>query len=309
MAFHHVALATRDLDATHRFYTEAMGFELVKAVVAPTEETAAGPSTSSTTPAATASSRSGTCTTTPFRTSTPPSPPGSACRCGSTTSRSTPTLDELEPVAQRWLDTGLRRAWRSTTASACRSTPSTPTASWSSGAPTPARSMPDDRAEGAAPARGSASRRSSRARAGLPPVAHVRCRTAEPAVERGPAAPRLLARPRRRPRRRRSAASPSRSSAPTAPSSAASSGRRPPARRGAPPSRSPTPAATSACTTSPAARRGRLRRASASPPATSTTTSTACTRTASSTSTPRSPSCAAAAPSGSCCSATAAAAR
>jgi catechol 2,3-dioxygenase-like lactoylglutathione lyase family enzyme len=36
MAFHHVALATRDLDATHRFYTEAMGFELLKAVVAPT---------------------------------------------------------------------------------------------------------------------------------------------------------------------------------------------------------------------------------------------------------------------------------
>src|SRR2546421_509771 len=33
MAFHHVALATRDLEATHRFYTEAMGFELVKAVV------------------------------------------------------------------------------------------------------------------------------------------------------------------------------------------------------------------------------------------------------------------------------------
>jgi catechol 2,3-dioxygenase-like lactoylglutathione lyase family enzyme len=29
MPFHHVAIATRDLDATHRFYTEAMGFELV----------------------------------------------------------------------------------------------------------------------------------------------------------------------------------------------------------------------------------------------------------------------------------------
>lgn len=36
MAFHHVALATRDLEATHRFYTEVMGFELLKAVVAPT---------------------------------------------------------------------------------------------------------------------------------------------------------------------------------------------------------------------------------------------------------------------------------
>ena len=37
MAYHHVALATRDLAATHRFYTEAMGFTLVKAVVAPTD--------------------------------------------------------------------------------------------------------------------------------------------------------------------------------------------------------------------------------------------------------------------------------
>jgi len=38
MAFHHVALAVRDLQETHRFYTEAMGFELAKVVVAPTEE-------------------------------------------------------------------------------------------------------------------------------------------------------------------------------------------------------------------------------------------------------------------------------
>ena len=37
MGFHHTAFATRDLDATHRFYTEAMGFELVKVIVAPTE--------------------------------------------------------------------------------------------------------------------------------------------------------------------------------------------------------------------------------------------------------------------------------
>ncbi len=36
MGFHHVALATRDTDATHRFYTEVMGFELVKVVSAPT---------------------------------------------------------------------------------------------------------------------------------------------------------------------------------------------------------------------------------------------------------------------------------
>jgi len=38
MAFHHVAIATRDLDATHRFYTEAMGFELVKVEAGPAPE-------------------------------------------------------------------------------------------------------------------------------------------------------------------------------------------------------------------------------------------------------------------------------
>jgi catechol 2,3-dioxygenase-like lactoylglutathione lyase family enzyme len=37
MGFHHVAFAARDMQATHRFYTEACGFELVKAVVAPTD--------------------------------------------------------------------------------------------------------------------------------------------------------------------------------------------------------------------------------------------------------------------------------
>jgi catechol 2,3-dioxygenase-like lactoylglutathione lyase family enzyme len=36
MGFHHVALATRDAAATHRFYTEVMGFELVKVVSAAT---------------------------------------------------------------------------------------------------------------------------------------------------------------------------------------------------------------------------------------------------------------------------------
>jgi catechol 2,3-dioxygenase-like lactoylglutathione lyase family enzyme len=30
MAVHHIAFATRDLEATHRFYTEAMGFRLAK---------------------------------------------------------------------------------------------------------------------------------------------------------------------------------------------------------------------------------------------------------------------------------------
>jgi len=37
MGFHHTALATRDLAATHEFYSEAMGFELIKVIVAPTE--------------------------------------------------------------------------------------------------------------------------------------------------------------------------------------------------------------------------------------------------------------------------------
>ncbi|HKY13471.1 MAG TPA: VOC family protein [Microthrixaceae bacterium] len=38
MGFHHIAVAMTDTAATHAFYTEAMGFELVKAVVAPTPE-------------------------------------------------------------------------------------------------------------------------------------------------------------------------------------------------------------------------------------------------------------------------------
>ncbi len=37
MGFHHTAFATRDLQATHRFYSEAMGFDLVKVIAAPTE--------------------------------------------------------------------------------------------------------------------------------------------------------------------------------------------------------------------------------------------------------------------------------
>ena len=36
MGFHHVALATHDTAATHAFYTEVMGFDLVKVVSAPT---------------------------------------------------------------------------------------------------------------------------------------------------------------------------------------------------------------------------------------------------------------------------------
>jgi len=36
MAFHHVAYGTKDLAATHDFYTRVMGFELKKVVVGPT---------------------------------------------------------------------------------------------------------------------------------------------------------------------------------------------------------------------------------------------------------------------------------
>ncbi len=36
MAFHHLAFATRDLTATHAFYTDVMGFDLVKVEAAPT---------------------------------------------------------------------------------------------------------------------------------------------------------------------------------------------------------------------------------------------------------------------------------
>src|SRR4029453_14069574 len=36
MAFHHGAVATRDTEANHRFYTDATGFELVKVEVAKT---------------------------------------------------------------------------------------------------------------------------------------------------------------------------------------------------------------------------------------------------------------------------------
>jgi catechol 2,3-dioxygenase-like lactoylglutathione lyase family enzyme len=38
MAFHHLAIATRDAKATHEFYTGAMGFTLAKVEVAPAGE-------------------------------------------------------------------------------------------------------------------------------------------------------------------------------------------------------------------------------------------------------------------------------
>jgi catechol 2,3-dioxygenase-like lactoylglutathione lyase family enzyme len=35
MGFSHIAIAVKDMEATHRFYTEAMGFELLKVEVVP----------------------------------------------------------------------------------------------------------------------------------------------------------------------------------------------------------------------------------------------------------------------------------
>ncbi len=37
MGIHHMAFGTRDVEATHRFYTEAMGFELMKVEVGKTD--------------------------------------------------------------------------------------------------------------------------------------------------------------------------------------------------------------------------------------------------------------------------------
>jgi catechol 2,3-dioxygenase-like lactoylglutathione lyase family enzyme len=42
MGFHHVALPTRDVSATHDFYTRVMGFHLVKVVSGPTPGSAQG---------------------------------------------------------------------------------------------------------------------------------------------------------------------------------------------------------------------------------------------------------------------------
>ena len=176
MAFHHVALATRDLDATHRFYTEAMGFTLVKVVVG-------------------ADRRTGGWAKHLFYDTggdgliafwdlhddaigddfDPPHlhRPGPARR-GSTTWPSTPpTLDDLEAPAASTGSTRASTSSRSTTGGACRSTPPTPTASSSSSAPTPGRSPTTDRAEAAprcsadptpAAARPRPSRRSTRQR-------------------------------------------------------------------------------------------------------------------------------------------------
>ena len=42
MAYHHLALATRDMKKTHDFYERVMGFELVKVEVARTKMLSSG---------------------------------------------------------------------------------------------------------------------------------------------------------------------------------------------------------------------------------------------------------------------------
>lgn len=42
MGLHHVAIATMDVEATHRFYTEVMGFDLVKVETTGTPDTSGG---------------------------------------------------------------------------------------------------------------------------------------------------------------------------------------------------------------------------------------------------------------------------
>ena len=108
MAFHHVAITTKDLDATHRFYTEAMGFELVKVEAAPDDRSRAGPGTSSTTPATARCSRSGTSTTpmldeygTEISTGLGLPPWANHIAFDS------PDLDDLKVRLERWLDNGL----------------------------------------------------------------------------------------------------------------------------------------------------------------------------------------------------------
>jgi catechol 2,3-dioxygenase-like lactoylglutathione lyase family enzyme len=93
MSFHHVAVATRNLAATHAFYTQAMGFDLVKVEAAATDGGGwARHAFYDTT--VKASSRSGTSTTTKTW------PPTSSRHClrgwafpsGRITSRSTPAI-------------------------------------------------------------------------------------------------------------------------------------------------------------------------------------------------------------------------
>ena len=97
MSFHHLAITTKDLAATHRFYTEAVGFTLAKVDVLDTPgggwarhaffDTGEGPC-----------SRCSSSTTSRWANSAPICRPASAFRTGRTTSRSAPptwTLGEL----------------------------------------------------------------------------------------------------------------------------------------------------------------------------------------------------------------------
>ena len=109
--FHHVAIAVKDVRRSHAFYTDAMGFRLVKIVKRQTPR-AAGPSTSSTTPATVNCSRSGTCVASRARSSRT-----TDWRGGMSTGAGLPywvnhlafdckDIGGLEGAKQRWLDKG-----------------------------------------------------------------------------------------------------------------------------------------------------------------------------------------------------------
>ena len=133
MAFHHVAITTKDLDATHRFYTEAMGFDLVKVEAAPVDRVGLGPAhllrhrqRRDARGLGHPRRRGSTATA-------PRSPPGSACRRGRTTSRSTPPTSTTSSCGSSAGSTTASTACASITAGARRSTPTTRAASpWSS---------------------------------------------------------------------------------------------------------------------------------------------------------------------------------
>ena len=111
MAFHHVAITTKDLDATHRFYTEAMGFDLVKVEAQPTHARRAGWArhlfydTGNGEMLAVWDIHDAMLDAAGTR---PRSPPGSGCRRGRTTSRSLARPRRPQAAgSKRWLDNGL----------------------------------------------------------------------------------------------------------------------------------------------------------------------------------------------------------
>ena len=237
-----------DLDETHRFYTEAMGFELVKVVVGPTERRRLGQARLLRHRRRRAHRVLGAARRDARRLR--PRHLDRARAAGVGEPRRLPRrARRASSLGATAGSTPATTSWRSTTASACRSTRSTPTACSSSGAPTPARSTRPTATEAERHARRPtpAAARTCPNPSSTRPRVTVADRLA--AVDRAPAAgARLLARSRRRPRRRprpraRRPGQPGRRR--RARHALDPAGRR----RGTPSSCSATHAATSACTT------------------------------------------------------------